>query len=143
MGASACFVFPPTLKVMVSAKRFEISSAGYRILPETRKLIFRFHSRGFSALKISNYLAKTHNPVAVLGVRIFIKKFRECGHFEDLPRIGRPKKLDQRIREFIDKETEANLELEEELLARTKYIAPTTWSNEPSTQKNQSLTNIE
>ncbi len=97
------------------------SLGSYRILPETRKLIFRLHLKGFSAVKISKHLQNTHNPVSVYGVRKLVQKIKTHGHFQDLPRSGRRRKLDEQILIFIDKETDKNRELEAEALANKIY----------------------
>ena len=82
-----------------------------RLSYETRERVITLYSRGYSLLEIRRRLREVNCPISVQALYNLLRKFREKGTVEDLPRRRRARKITEEMRKLIEEELNKNDEL--------------------------------
>ena len=93
-------------------KRFEMP----RLDLETRRRVITLFQRGTSVTDIQNRLAEENSAITRQSLHRLIRKFRDHGTVQDLPKRTRSIKLTDEMMEFIDSKLQENDELTAEQL---------------------------
>ena len=74
----------------------------------TRKRIQALYQKGFQPIAIFKRLKEDGSKVSYTSVARIIDKIKHTGSVEDLPKSGRPRKLNELAREFIEAQMRKN-----------------------------------